>query len=358
MSRPVATTAVTVAPVLQRIIGQERVRRQLAAALVDPVHAYLFSGPPGAGQREAALCFAAGLLCPDGGCGTCSSCQAVFAGHHPDCTLVERRGASISVGEAREVAMLAQRSPRSAAYQVLILADFHLVDEAAPALLKTIEEPPSSTIFVVLADALVPSLTTIASRCVRVLFAPLDEDDLAGALIAEGIAEQTAREAAAAAGGRLDRARLLARDQGFAARLARWRSIPDRLDGTGATIAVLVGELVEAADELVVVLKAQQASELESLRERSGERAMPGRQAIEERHRREQRRVRTDELRAGLATLASAYRARLAEGGPPRALAHALSCAAAVDEAATALVRNPNEALLLQALLLRLDQPV
>lgn len=344
------------APVLGGIVGQERVRRLLAASVRDPVHAYLFVGPPGAGQRDAAVRFAAALVCPEGGCGTCTSCREALAGRHPDCTVVERRGASISVAEARDVTALAQRSPRAAARQVLVLADFHLVDEAAPALLKTIEEPPPTTVFLVLADALGPSLTTIASRCVRVPFEALVEDELAAALGAEGVEPEAARAAAASAGGRLDRARLLARDPGFAARLARWRSLPDRLDGTGATVAVLASELVEATDELVTVLKAQQAEELEQAQERSGERALPGRQAIEDRHRREQRRVRTDELRAGLSSLAGAYRARLAESRDPAALAHDIASCQAVDDAAAALVRNPNETLLLQALLLRLDR--
>lgn len=349
-----------VPPVLAGIVGQERARHQLAASVPDPVHAFLLVGPPGAGQREAAVRFGAALLCPSGGCGACPSCRDALSGRHPDLTVVERHGASISVDEARAVTALAQRSPRAAVRQVIVLADFHLVDEAAPALLKTIEEPPETTVFLVLADALGPSLTTIASRCVRVPFEALTAEDLAAALAAEGVPAEEARAAASAAGGRLDRARLLARDEGFSARLARWRSLPDRLDGTGATVAVLAAELVEAADGLVAVLKEQQGEELASAEEgarRAGERGVTGRQAIEERHRREQRRVRTDELRAGLANLARAYRERLAEPASPARRAHLLACAAAVDEAAASLVRNPNEALLLQSLLLRLDEP-
>lgn len=349
-----------VPPVLTGIVGQDRARRQLAASVPDPVHAYLLVGPPGAGQREAAVRFGAALLCPSGGCGACPGCRDALSGRHPDLTIVERHGASISVDEARSVTALAQRAPRAAARQVIVLADFHLVDEAAPALLKTIEEPPDTTVFLVLADALGPSLVTIASRCVRVPFEALTADDLTTALAAEGVPVEAARAAAAAAGGRLDRARLLARDEGFAARLARWQSLPDRLDGTGATVAVLAAELVEAADELVAVLKAQQAEELagaEDAARRAGERAVVGRQAVEERHRREQRRVRTDELRSGLAALAHAYRARLVQPPTPGHVAHLLACSAAVDEAAASLVRNPNETLLLQSLLLRLDGP-
>ena len=230
-------------------------------------------------------------------------------------------------------------------------------------LLKTLEEPPSTTVFVVLADARArPSLVTIASRCLEVEFRPLSDGRPSRQLLAEeGIAPEVAAAAAAGAGGRLDRARLLARDPGFAVRQGRWRAVPDRLDGTGATVAVLAGELLAAADELVEVRPRQrQEDELAAAQRRPSGPAsgrVPGRQAIEDRHRREQRRVRADELRAGLAALAGVYRARLdrpggaAAAGPgrPRLLS------TAIDEAAVALVRNPNETLLVQALLLSLD---
>lgn len=343
---------------LARVVGQSEALAVLAASVAAPVHAYLFHGPPGSGKRDAALAFAAALTCPNGGDGSCMSCQDVLAGRHSDVVVVERQGAAIAVGEARTVAGLAQRTPRRGPRQVLVLTDFHLVDEAAPALLKTIEEPPASTVFLVLADAVPATLTTIASRCVSVPFHALDEATLEQHLIDEGVDPPTAAAAAAGAGGRLDRARLLAGDPGFVARQERWRAVPDRLDGTGATVAVLTEELLAAAEELVEVLKARQAAELDEAKaaaERAGERAVSGRQAIEDRHRREQRRVRTDELRAGLATLAGAYRARLGAALPAPELAGALARCAAIDEAAAALVRNPNETLLLQALLLSLD---
>ena len=85
-------------------------------------------------------------------------------------------------------------------------------------------------------------------------------------------------------------------------------------------------------------------------------RAGRGRKELDDRHKREQRRLRTDELRWGLAILAAAYRDRAAAA--PRRLGRpsaALDAAQAVHAAGEALIRNPNETLLLQALLLRLD---
>jgi DNA polymerase-3 subunit delta' len=120
-----------------------------------------------------------------------------------------------------------------------------------------------------------------------------------------------------------------------------------------------VGELLASADELVEVVRTRQREELETATEaaeRSGERRVPGLHAIETRHKREQRRVRTDEIRAGLAALAGAYRQRLvAEGISSRRIADAAAAIVAIDKAAGYLARNPNESLLLEALLLGLD---
>jgi DNA polymerase-3 subunit delta' len=346
-------------PVLERIFGQADAVALLGASSRSPVESYLFVGPSGSGKRDAALAFAACLVCPFGGCGRCSACTEALAERHPDVIVIERSGAAISVEEARIVTALAQRTPTAAARQVIILVDFHLVSQAAPALLKTIEEPPSSTTFIVLAEHVPPPLVTVASRCLRVSFNRLSAEAIADALIADGVSEAAARRAAEGAAGRLDRARLLALDEGFVARQSRWKAIPERLDGSGATVAVLAGELISAADELVSVLKEQQAFELTSLSEASasaGERRLVGRPAIEERHRREQRRVRADELRAGLAILAGAYRSRLATPGlHPRRIAALLAAIDAITDASASLVRNPNETLLIQGLLIALD---
>jgi DNA polymerase-3 subunit delta' len=192
------------------------------------VHAYLFLGPPGSGKRDAARAFAAALLCPNGGDGTCEVCERVLRGVHPDVVVVERSGPYITVDQAREIVRLAMRSPNEGQRKVLVLTDFHLVKEAAPTLLKVIEEPPASTVFVVLADHIPPELETIASRCVRIDFRAIARDQLVDTLVAEGVERHSAEEAAEAAGGRLDRARLLASDPDLAARRKAWRDVPRR----------------------------------------------------------------------------------------------------------------------------------
>ena len=349
----------TQARVLDRIKGQPEAVRVLRGSLRTPVHAYLFIGPPGTGRRDASIAFAAGLLCPNGGCGECASCREALALRHPDLEVIERAGASILVEQAHEVARTALRTPRAARYQVLVLVDFDLVDKAAPALLKTIEEPPDTTVIIIIAETVPRSFVTIASRCLPVQFKPLDDEAIVDVLVAEGVEAATAASVAEAAGGRLDRARLLAADSGFAARLHKWRTVPSRLDGTGAKVAELADELLACVSEPLALVRARQAEELTLLEEeaeRRGDKGVTGRSAIEDHHRRELRRVRTDELRAGLDALLSMYRDRLvAPEVSAQRLRTTLAGIAAIDEAATRLNRNVNETMLLQWLLLHLD---
>ena len=350
------------------VVGQPDAVAQLRAAARRPVHAYLVVGTPGLGQQALVRGFAAALLCPDGGCGHCSVCRRALSGIHPDLVEVQRSGAFVTVDDARRVVRLAQRRPLEGHRQVIAVWDIHLARLAAPVLLKTLEEPAGQTVFVLLADAVPAELATVASRCVTVALRPVPAPQLAERLRAEGVAGDDALELAEAARGSIDRARLLAADAGFAARRALWRSVPARLDGTGASAASLAAELLASAEDAVEPLRVRHGVEIDALEaaaEQRGERAVPGRKDIEDRQHREERRWRTDELRAGLAVLAAAYRDRMlaaATGGaseqPGRAegrvaaLARAIT---AVEQSAAELVRNPNETLLLEAMLVRLS---
>jgi len=128
-----------------------------------------------------------------------------------------------------------------------------------------------------------------------------------------------------------------------------------RLDGTGTTVVSLCTELLALIDAAAAPLAARQAEELKSLEARvaaTGERGS-GRKQLEEHHKRELRRHRTDELRSGLAVLAGSYRDALVRGQLARPEAGA-TAVTRIHDALEAMERNPNETLLLQALLLEL----
>ena len=341
--------------VWSRVIGQQRAVAQLSHAAVDPVHAYLFVGPPGCTKDEASRAFAALILAgaddPDD-----RNARLALLGEHPDVREVERVGATISKEQVTDIVRSAALAPIESARKVLILHEFHLLDSTGAArLLKTLEEPPPSTVFIVLADQVPPDLITIASRCVRIEFAGLTPDAISAALEAEGVPSAEARQAADAAGGDMSRARVLSHDTGLVARRAAFASVPSRLDGTGSMVATLCTELLGLIDNAAAPLVDQQAQEITVLEARVaalGERGS-GRKQLEDRHKRELRRHRVDEIRSGLAVIAGTYRDALVAGS----LARPDSAGTAINrihQSLEALERNPNELLLLQALLLDL----
>jgi DNA polymerase-3 subunit delta' len=351
----VSSPPIVIPAVLHDIVGQPDAVVQLAAAASAPVHAYLFVGPAGSGKRAAGRAFAAALICADGGCGHCRDCRLALAGQHPDIREVERTGPAISVEQADEIVRRAAMAPIESARKVLILDEFHLLRaEGAARLLKTIEEPPASTIFVVLADDVPPELVTVASRCVRIDFRTLSDADVKAVLLAEGHDAEHAELAAHAAGGNLDRARLLVADPGLVARHEAFYRLPRRLDGSGAAVVQAIDELVGLIEAAAAPLQDRQNAEVAALDarvEQVGERGS-GRRTLEERHKREARRHRVDELRAGLAVLAAAYRDELVGG--TRDAAAAVAAVARIHDAIESLDRNPNESLLLQDLFLGL----
>lgn len=334
------------------VVGQHDAVERLERAAADPVHAYLFVGPAGSTKKEAARAFAALLI---GGVddATRRDAELVLRGEHPDVKEVSRVGPSISFDQAREIVRTASLAPSEGDRKVMILDEFHLLrPEGAALLLKTIEEPPASTTFLILADFVPQDLITISSRCARIDFRSVDEQHIADQLVSEGVDPDSAAEAAAAAGGNVDRARVLGADPELAARRRAFAEVPRQLDGTGATALKLVDDLMARIEAAAAPLTDRHASEVEVLDARIkqyGERGS-GKKALEDRHKRELRRHRTDELLAGLTVIAGAYRDALLAGEMSRPDA-AADAVRHIHAAMEVLERNPNETLLLQSLL-------
>ena len=339
------------------VVGQDAAVAELRAAVETPVHAYLLVGPRGSGKRALARAFAAALLSRDRtGEDARRHVELALAEAHPDLTVFERKGAKISVEQADEIIGRASRASVEGGHKILVLDEFHLVTDAGPKLLKSIEEPSAGTVFLVLADQLTPDLTTIASRCVRVDLGPVPDAAVAERLVAEGVDPERAREAAAVAVGDLGRARLLAGDERLALRRAAWHAVPDRLDGTGASAVIVADELLAMILDAMAPILAAHEAELAELEERvkaTGERGS-GRTLLVERHKREVRRYRTDEVRAGLTELARRYRDEMTNAVDPT---RAIAAIEAVASLAEELIRNPNERLQLVALFVRLGRP-
>jgi DNA polymerase-3 subunit delta' len=114
----------------------------------EMTHSWLFTGPPGSGRSSAAIAFAAALICPNGGCGTCLDCRSARAGGHADVEIIRTEGLSIKIDEVRELLQRVAWAPSVGGWRVVVMEDAdRLTESAANALLKAIEEPGSRTVW-------------------------------------------------------------------------------------------------------------------------------------------------------------------------------------------------------------------
>jgi DNA polymerase-3 subunit delta' len=176
----------------------------------------IFAGPAGIGKRLTATATAQLVNCtsrvgqsPDiDACGECAACTRIARGVHSDVLIVEPGdNGSIKIEQVREIVDRAAYRPFEGRCRVVIFdAAAALVPAAQTALLKTLEEPPSASIFILVTaqpDLLLP---TVRSRCPCLRFGPLATDDIVATLMAGGRTELQARAVAATADGSMRRA--------------------------------------------------------------------------------------------------------------------------------------------------------
>ena len=283
------------------IIGHAAVVELLAGEADEPAQAYLFVGPSNVGKATVARRFAASVV----GGSDDGAVRRAIEGSHPDLIVVAPEGrTSITVDQARTVVADAVRSPLEANRKVFLLEEASLLnDEAANALLKTIEEPVESSRFVLVAEAEDDLPPTVASRCRTVVFSRVEEDDIVGGLTVRGVDEEDARRAARIAGGRPGLALALATEPAVAAFRDTWLSVPDRLTDHPGDSYLLVDEVMKATEPLLAAIKRRQEDEIATLYP-SG--TVP--KAVSDQHQREQARASDALYVTGLELLASFYR--------------------------------------------------
>ena len=169
------------------LLGHEWAVNQLKEQIVQDRlrHAYLFTGPQGIGRRTLALRLAQALNClqptqPGEPCRVCNTCQQVERMQHPDLAIVqaETRGSALKVDQIRQLQRSLSLSPYAARYRVAVFLHFEEANQnAANALLKTLEEPPAQVILVVTAESAESLPPTIVSRCevLRLRSLPLNQ---------------------------------------------------------------------------------------------------------------------------------------------------------------------------------------
>ena len=177
----------------------------------EMTHAWLFTGPPGSGRSNAALAFAAALVCKSGGCNNCTDCKTAIKGVHADVELIKTEGLSIKIDEVCELITRASWSPSVGSYRVVVIEDAdRLTESAANALLKAIEEPGLRTVWLLCAPSATDVLPTIRSRTRSLVLRTPSTSAVAALLEAESISPAMANFAARASQGHIGRARHLA----------------------------------------------------------------------------------------------------------------------------------------------------
>jgi DNA polymerase-3 subunit delta' len=174
----------------------------------------LFWGPGGVGKSLAAIETAKAINCttsPGDACNTCLSCRKITNGNHPDVTTIAPTGRSriINIDMVESINSMAALRPFESKWRVFIIHDADRMDErhGQNHFLKTLEEPPGNSLFILITEYPGRLLPTIRSRCQRVRFNPLRGDTVAGLLRGcRDLDPMTALSIAAVSQGQMDRA--------------------------------------------------------------------------------------------------------------------------------------------------------
>ena len=268
--------------VFDLLIDQEHVIEILAEAVAaskdisntsqEMTHAWLFTGPPGSGRSNAAIAFAAALVCEKSGCNNCINCTTALAGSHADVELIRTEGLSINIDEVRELITRASWSPSVGNYRVVVIEDAdRLTESAANALLKAVEEPGLRTVWLLCAPSASDVLPTIRSRTRSLVLRTPSTAAVAALLEAEKIPTDMAQFAARASQGHIGRARHLAKSE--EARVRRQAILKISLLITDISSAFkAAGVLVDAAKkEAEEEAELRDDAELKNLKEAWGQ---------------------------------------------------------------------------------------
>ncbi|MDD5504924.1 MAG: DNA polymerase III subunit [Candidatus Omnitrophica bacterium] len=176
---------------LKDIKGQDRVVDFILKGMLSGKisHAYLFLGPSGIGRHKTAVEFAKLLNCgqkADDNCGICQSCIMIEKRSHPDVFFIQKEQGkkSVSIETIRGLQIRFSLKPLQGRYNIAVIDGEDMTDEASNSLLKMLEEPPSNTVFIIIASSQKSLLHTIVSRCQIIRFKPLSKADVANILAA------------------------------------------------------------------------------------------------------------------------------------------------------------------------------
>jgi DNA polymerase-3 subunit delta' len=219
--------------VFDALIGQDHAVAELkrAASGNSMTHAWLITGPPGSGRSTSALAFAAALVCPNGGCGTCVDCLNAIAGVHVDIEHIVPEGIIYSIDDTKALIERAALAPSRSHWHVIVIEDVdRFRNDAASVLLKSLEEPPPGTVWLLCAPTSDDVFETIRSRCRQVVLTSPTLESIAQQLTNRyGIEKDLALFSARAAQGHIGRAKAIATDELVRQRRNEILDMPNRV---------------------------------------------------------------------------------------------------------------------------------
>lgn len=344
-------------------------------------NSWLITGPAGSGRSTCAYAFAAALLCPNGGCGNCNTCTQVKSRSHPDLDAVVTDTVVLSIETARSLVGRASRSPTHANYRVIVVEDAdRMIERTSNALLKAIEEPVDTTVWVLCAPSVADLLPTIRSRVRVVPLGTPSVDAVADLLVQRhGVDRDTALRAAAESQSHV----------GMASRLVTTPEAWQRRDASLQGILGMrsTGEAVRKAGALVALAEAdgKAAAEAKHEHERlatyrslglNPDEAVPRQlrsvfRDLEDQQKKRARRATLDgvdriltdiqsvwrdvlmlQVDAPVALVNEAIRSEIAAAAGRMSAEHSIANIEAVQQARTRLMANVPPVLVLEALLL------
>lgn len=244
----------------EKILGQEKAKELLQGQIKSGKisHAYLFIGPQGVGKRFTAEIFAQALNCTDElnkPCGKCRACKQILHGNSSYVNYFTTPG-KIKIEHVRSLCKYLNYKTEQHAAQVIIIdgAD-KMTPDAANNLLKTLEEPPIRTHFILLAEEKIAMLPTIISRCQPVLFTPLATDQVAKYLQEKyKLPYENTVMLAKITQGSIEKAERVAKDEEFQLLRTKAQEIFDFCPQDAYDILKLSKQLSENKDQLAEIL--------------------------------------------------------------------------------------------------------
>lgn len=235
----------------------------------EMTHAWLFSGPPGSGRSNAAIAFAAALLCPNDGCDKCVDCKTAQNGSHIDIELIKTEGLSLKIDDIRELVSRSSWAPSVSGWRVVVLEDAdRLTEAAANALLKAIEEPGARTVWLLCAPTITDVLPTIRSRCRHLLLRTPSQQVIVELLTSrDGIDPKMATFAARIAQGHIGRAKYLATNSESRSRRLQILNLPLKINDISAAFRAAATLLELATQDAESGSEERDDKELKSLQD-------------------------------------------------------------------------------------------